>query len=71
MSDILFAAADGVATITLNRPDVLNSFTRSMARELHDALTCGAEIKAYLFIPDILECISTGVTRRSPTHSVS
>jgi 2-(1,2-epoxy-1,2-dihydrophenyl)acetyl-CoA isomerase len=38
MSDILFAAADGVATITLNRPDVLNSFTRSMARELRDAL---------------------------------
>src|SRR5262245_49719805 len=38
MSDILFAAADGVATITLNRPDVLNSFTRSMARELLDAL---------------------------------
>ena len=38
MSDILFAAAEGVATITLNRPDVLNSFTRSMARELRDAL---------------------------------
>jgi 2-(1,2-epoxy-1,2-dihydrophenyl)acetyl-CoA isomerase len=38
MSDILFAAADGVATITLNRPDVLNSFTRSMARELRDTL---------------------------------
>jgi len=38
MSDILFAAVDGVATITLNRPDVLNSFTRSMARELREAL---------------------------------
>jgi 2-(1,2-epoxy-1,2-dihydrophenyl)acetyl-CoA isomerase len=38
MSDILFDAADGVATITLNRPDVLNSFTRGMARELHEAL---------------------------------
>lgn len=38
MSDILFEVADGVATITLNRPDVLNSFTRSMARELCAAL---------------------------------
>jgi 2-(1,2-epoxy-1,2-dihydrophenyl)acetyl-CoA isomerase len=38
MSDILFDAADGVATITLNRPDVLNSFNRSMARELTGAL---------------------------------
>jgi len=34
MSDIVFDAADGVATITLNRPEVLNSFRRSMAREL-------------------------------------
>jgi 2-(1,2-epoxy-1,2-dihydrophenyl)acetyl-CoA isomerase len=38
MPDILFSAADGVATITLNRPDVLNSFRRSMAAELQDAL---------------------------------
>jgi 2-(1,2-epoxy-1,2-dihydrophenyl)acetyl-CoA isomerase len=38
MSDILFEAAEGVATITLNRPDVLNSFTRSMAAQLRDAL---------------------------------
>ena len=26
MPDILFESAEGVATITLNRPDVLNSF---------------------------------------------
>src|SRR6185312_30424 len=38
MEDILFDAAAGVATITLNRPDVLNSFTRSMARQLREAL---------------------------------
>src|SRR5499426_3348933 len=38
MSDILFDAADGVATITLNRPDVLNSFNREMARALREAL---------------------------------
>jgi 2-(1,2-epoxy-1,2-dihydrophenyl)acetyl-CoA isomerase len=38
MSDILFDSADGVATLTLNRPDVLNSFNRPMARALRDAL---------------------------------
>ena len=38
MSDILFAADAGVATITLNRPDVLNSFNRSMARALRESI---------------------------------
>jgi 2-(1,2-epoxy-1,2-dihydrophenyl)acetyl-CoA isomerase len=42
MTDILFAVADGVATITLNRPDVLNSFRRSMARELRETLELAA-----------------------------
>lgn len=35
---ILFDIADGVATITLNRPDKLNSFTVQMHEELADAL---------------------------------
>lgn len=38
MAEILFEAADGVATLTLNRPEVLNSFTRPMAAQLRDAL---------------------------------
>jgi 2-(1,2-epoxy-1,2-dihydrophenyl)acetyl-CoA isomerase len=49
MTEILFAVADGVATITLNRPDVLNSFRRSMARELRETLELAAhdvEIRA-------------------------
>ncbi|GAA1227209.1 crotonase/enoyl-CoA hydratase family protein [Pseudonocardia alaniniphila] len=33
-SEILFDVADGVATITLNRPDRLNAFTTTMLREL-------------------------------------
>ena len=35
---ILFEVTDGVAKITLNRPDVLNSFNRAMAHEVQDAL---------------------------------
>ena len=35
---ILFEIDQGVARLTLNRPDVLNSFNRAMARELSDAL---------------------------------
>ena len=35
---IIFAAADGVATLTLNRPDKLNSFTAAMHGEIADAI---------------------------------
>jgi 2-(1,2-epoxy-1,2-dihydrophenyl)acetyl-CoA isomerase len=36
---ITIESANGVMKITLNRPDVLNSFTLAMSRELRDALT--------------------------------
>jgi 2-(1,2-epoxy-1,2-dihydrophenyl)acetyl-CoA isomerase len=35
---LLFEVRQGVATVTLNRPELLNSFNRLMARELCDAL---------------------------------
>jgi len=35
---ILYQSADGIARITLNRPERLNSFTSSMHAELRDAL---------------------------------
>src|SRR2546428_8291257 len=35
---ILLDQREGVLTITLNRPDVLNAFNEQMLRELHDAL---------------------------------
>src|SRR5262245_38725621 len=38
MPEILFDSDDGVAIVTLNRPEVLNSFTRPMARQLRETL---------------------------------
>ena len=35
--------ADGVLTITLNRPEVLNSFTKAMAQEMQAALKRAAD----------------------------
>lgn len=36
--ELLFGSSDGVATITLNRPDRLNAFSAAMARDLLGAL---------------------------------
>ncbi|MEI7446454.1 MAG: 2-(1,2-epoxy-1,2-dihydrophenyl)acetyl-CoA isomerase PaaG [Burkholderiales bacterium] len=36
---VVLETADGVARLTLNRPDKLNSFTRAMHAELRDALS--------------------------------
>jgi len=36
-TQIIYDVADGIATITLNRPDQLNAFTGTMMRELIDA----------------------------------
>ena len=34
-TELLYSVADGVATVTLHRPDKLNAFTNTMMRELH------------------------------------
>lgn len=38
MSEILFEVKDNIGTITLNRPDKFNSFNRTMALQMQDAL---------------------------------
>ena len=50
-STILYSSENGVASITLNRPDVLNSFNREMAASLQSALdkvAHNSEIRAVL-----------------------
>jgi enoyl-CoA hydratase/carnithine racemase len=37
--DILYSVRDGIAVVTLNRPDKLNAWTRLMERELRQAMT--------------------------------
>ncbi len=46
MSLILTSTADGVLTVTLNRPDVLNSFNLAMANELVLALRSAGDDRA-------------------------
>jgi enoyl-CoA hydratase/carnithine racemase len=42
--EILLDVADGVAVVTLNRPERLNAWTRTMGRELHEAFAaCDAD----------------------------
>ena len=36
--DILYVVEDGIATITMNRPDMLNAFTSTMLDEIIDAI---------------------------------
>lgn len=51
MSSILFSIDDGLATITLNRPDKLNSFNREMALEMQSRLDeCADEAVRAVYI---------------------
>lgn len=45
-SPILFECADGIARITLNRPDKLNSFNVAMHKALRDAIATAAKDKS-------------------------
>lgn len=54
---ILTELIDGVLQVTLNRPDVLNSFNREMAQELQQALARAASD------PDVRAVLLTGAGR--------
>jgi len=54
---VLYDVADRLCTITLNRPDKLNAWTRQMHFDLKDAMhTAGAD-------PDVRAIILTGAGR--------
>ena len=49
MSDtVLVSRADGIATVTLNRPRSLNALTRAMWGELRDAFRATSKERRYL-----------------------
>jgi 2-(1,2-epoxy-1,2-dihydrophenyl)acetyl-CoA isomerase len=55
MSEILFEVKDHIARVSLNRPEKLNAFNRSMALELQDQLLACDEnddVRAVLFTGD-------------------
>ncbi|MCB1745691.1 MAG: enoyl-CoA hydratase [Gammaproteobacteria bacterium] len=45
-TEISYAVADGIATVTLNRPDKLNAWTRVMEGEVRAAMTAAANDEA-------------------------
>jgi len=54
---VLYEAGDGIATITLNRPDRLNAWTGPMGRAYFDALETAADD------PDVRVIVITGAGR--------
>jgi len=61
MSSILFEVKDGIALITLNRPDKLNSFNREMALLLQDKLdACTADTIRCVYITGAGKAFSAG-----------
>ena len=65
-SQILFEVADGVATITLHRPDKMNAFTGTMMQEMCDALDRTDADDAVRLAPEIIGAQSV---HRRPFHA--
>lgn len=56
-SQILTSVDDGVLTVTMNRPERLNAWTRTMGNEMSSAITAANED------PDVIAIIVTGAGR--------
>ena len=50
MSDILYKLEDGIATVTINRPQALNAFSGDMLEELYDILVKAENDKDVLVV---------------------
>lgn len=61
MSSLIVEKADGVATITMNRPDAMNALSRALRSELAEA------VKAINEDPDVRVVILTGAGNRAFT----
>jgi 2-(1,2-epoxy-1,2-dihydrophenyl)acetyl-CoA isomerase len=70
---ILFAQSDGIARITLNRPDKLNSFTSGMHQEVRDALRAAEHSARVVILTGAGRGFSAGqdLGERSPGHGHS
>ena len=84
-SDILYAVANHIATVTLNRPDKLNAWTRTMEQEVRAALHAAADDPQVRVIVvtgagrgfcagadmNLLSGISSGEVQREPVPGLS
>ncbi len=84
-SDILYNVRDQIATVTLNRPDKLNAWTRTMDTEVRAAMSAAAQdakVRVILITGagrgfcagadmNLLSGISSGAVQREPVPGVS
>src|SRR3954452_23380036 len=69
LETLLYSEGDGVATVTLNRPDVLNAFNRAMERDLQHvwrSLRSNDDVRAVVLTGAGGKAFCTGIDRNEP-----